>query len=146
MAYKRILAAVDSTEEADQVLKVAIDVATEHDASLSILNVIKPLSQVYGGLDMAPISQSNLSFEAEAEQNALKQLTAKAKKIGVEPANVQVRIGTPAHEIHDMVESLDMDLIVIGTHGRHGLGRLLGSTANAVLHGVKCDVLTVRIH
>ena len=37
------------------------------------------------------------------------------------------------------------DLIVVGSHGRHGLALLLGSTANAVLHGAPCDVLAVRI-
>jgi universal stress protein A len=40
---------------------------------------------------------------------------------------------------------LDVDLIVIGSHGREGIQRLLGSTANAVLHGAPCDVLAVRI-
>ena len=147
MAYKHILAAIDFTEEADQVLKVATEVAADHGASLSILNVIKPLSHVYGSLDMPPPwSPSTQSFEAKAEQNALKQLNAEARKRGVEPANVYVRIGTPAHEIRDVAESLDMDLIVMGSHGRHGLGLLLGSTANGVLHWVKGDVLTVRIH
>ncbi len=40
---------------------------------------------------------------------------------------------------------MDADLIVLGTHGRHGLGLILGSTANGVLHGASCDVLAVRI-
>jgi universal stress protein A len=44
-----------------------------------------------------------------------------------------------------MAEELGVDLIVMGTHGRHGLGLLLGSTATGVLHGCPCDVLTVRI-
>jgi universal stress protein A len=56
-----------------------------------------------------------------------------------------VKIGNPAHEIRDAATELEADLIVVGTHGRHGLGLLLGSTANAVLHGVGCDVLAVRV-
>jgi universal stress protein A len=44
-----------------------------------------------------------------------------------------------------MAEELDADLIVLGTHGRHGLGLMLGSTANAVLHGAPCDVLAVKV-
>jgi universal stress protein A len=38
-----------------------------------------------------------------------------------------------------------MDLVVVGSHGRHGLSLLLGSTANGVLHGAGCDVLAVRV-
>jgi universal stress protein A len=55
-------------------------------------------------------------------------------------------IGHAATEIQRVARDLDADLIVIGTHGRHGLGLLLGSTANGVLHGVKRDVLAVRVH
>jgi len=43
------------------------------------------------------------------------------------------------------VQAHHADLIVVGSHGRHGLSLLLGSTANAVLHGAPCDVLAVRI-
>ena len=43
------------------------------------------------------------------------------------------------------VERLKADLIIVGSHGRHGVRLLLGSTANAILHGAKCDVLAVRI-
>ncbi len=61
MPYKHILAAVDLTEEADQVFQAATGVAAEHGATLSILSVIKPLAHVYGGLDMAPIAQGDIS-------------------------------------------------------------------------------------
>jgi len=37
------------------------------------------------------------------------------------------------------------DLVIVGSHGRHGVRLLLGSTANAVLHGAECDVLAVRV-
>ena len=44
-----------------------------------------------------------------------------------------------------IAQSKKVDLIVVGSHGRHGLGLLLGATANGVLHGANCDVLTVRV-
>ncbi len=62
------------------------------------------------------------------------------------PANrTYVGRGNPAHEIRETAAELGVDLIILGTHGRHGLGLLLGSTATGVLHGCPCDVLTVRI-
>ncbi|MCV6604433.1 MAG: universal stress protein, partial [Porticoccaceae bacterium] len=51
----------------------------------------------------------------------------------------------PAHELHRYAEENQVDLIVVGSHGRHGLALLLGSTANGVIHGAGCDVLAVRI-
>ncbi len=51
----------------------------------------------------------------------------------------------PEAEIHRVAEELGADLIVVGSHGRHGLALLLGSTANGVLHGATTDVLAVRV-
>jgi len=53
--------------------------------------------------------------------------------------------GQPRQEIHRLADEQDCDLIVVGSHGRHGLALLLGSTANDVLHGAPCDVLAVRL-
>jgi universal stress protein A len=53
--------------------------------------------------------------------------------------------GQPRQEIHRLAEEQDCDLIIVGSHGRHGLALLLGSTANDVLHGAPCDVLAVRL-
>ena len=58
---------------------------------------------------------------------------------------IHVSFGRPADEIKREAEALAVDLIVVGSHGRKGLGLLLGSTATGVLHGAKTDVLTVRI-
>jgi universal stress protein A len=44
-----------------------------------------------------------------------------------------------------MAKDQDIDLIVVGSHGRHGLALIFGSTSNSVLHGATCDVLAVRI-
>lgn len=54
-------------------------------------------------------------------------------------------MGSPKLEIVRVAEERQVDLIVVGSHGRHGLALLLGSTANGVLHHAKCDVLAVRL-
>ncbi len=145
MAYQHILAAVDLSEESAQVLDKARDEAERHGARLSVVSVVKPLTQVYGGIDVAPLAGGGVSFEQQAVEQAERQLRALASQRGVAAADVHVILGAPAYDIHELARRLDADLIVIGSHGRHGLGLLLGSTANAVLHGVERDVLAVRV-
>ena len=145
MRYKQVLAAVDVTEEAGQVLAMAREVADEHKAKLSILTVVKPLTHVYGGLDMVSYTQISVNFEEEAKAQAKVQVQAMAAEKGVDGDEVQVSVGSPVTQIVDSAERMGADLIVTGSHGKHGLGLMLGSTANGVLHRANCDVLTVRI-
>lgn len=145
MSYKRILVAVDTTDEAEEVLGAARSVADEQQARLYSVTAVKPLAHVYGGLDMAPIAQADVSFEKAAMKHAEQYLTQVSKKYKIGVNDVKVCLGSPAYEIRSFAEEIDADLIVIGTHGKHGLRLLLGSVANAVLHGVPCDVLAVKI-
>lgn len=145
MAYTHVLAAVDLSEEADQVLKEAKQIADDHGAKLSLISVVKPLTQVYGGLDMAAYTQASVNFEREAQAQAVEHLKKLGKTLGVAATNVHAVIGAPAPQIVDTAKDVGADLIVVGSHGKHGLGLLLGSTANGVLHHAECDVLTVRI-
>lgn len=146
MAYKHVLAAVDLSEESVQVLDRAREEAERHGARFSVVTVVKPLTQVYGGIDVAPLSGNSVSFEEQAMEQAKRQLGELAGKRGVGESDVHVILGAPANDIRELARRLGADLIVIGTHGRHGLGLLLGSTASAVLHGVERDVLAVRVH
>lgn len=145
MAYKHVLAAVDLSPESAQILDKARVEADKHGARLSLMTVVKPLTQVYGGIDVAPVAGSVVSFEEQAIDQARSQLAELAGELGVNLEDVHVILGTPAHDIRELAGTLDADLIIIGTHGRHGLGLLLGSTASAVLHGVERDVLAVRV-
>jgi universal stress protein A len=145
MTYQHILAAVDLSPESDQVLDKARLEADRHGARLSMITVVKPLTQVYGGVDVAPLAGTAVSFEEQAIDQARSQLRELAAAHGVAEQDAHVVLGMPAHDIRELAGSLGVDLIVIGTHGRHGLGLLLGSTANAVLHGVQRDVLAVRV-
>jgi len=137
--YQNILIAVDLSHESSQVLAKAVEIA--HSAELSLVYVSEPLTYLYGGqftVDMTGV-EDELKKQAAASLAEL----GTAKKI---PENRQhVLIGKPAVEIRKLAEDIKADLIVIGSHSRHGLGLLLGSTANGVLHGAPCDVLTIRI-
>ncbi len=146
MAYRQILVAIDLTEEADEVLTAAQSVADQQEAAeISAVTVVRPLTHIYGGLDMAGLSAS-ASLEEEMRKQAVEKLTQLTAQFGISAEATHVKAGHPPSEIRALADDLGADLIVIGTHGRHGLGLLLGSTANGVLHGVQCDVLTVRVH
>ena len=140
-AYKHILAGVDLSEEADQVLAKAADLATTGGAKLTLLHVVEPLTFAYGGDIPVDLTQIQEQLQTQAEE----KLAELAQKIALPSVAKQVLIGQPVAEIHDYADANDVDLVVIGSHGRQGLALLLGSTANGVLHGAKCDVLAVRV-
>ena len=145
MSYSNILAAVDLSEESVQVIEKARQIADNNNATLHLLTVIKPLTQVYGGLDMAPIATGTVSFEEEAMKQAKDQLDDLATRFRIKPEDIHVVLGSPTHEIREIATGTAPDLVVVGSHGKHAIGLLLGSTANGVLHGAKCDVLAVRV-
>jgi universal stress protein A len=145
MAYKKILVAIDLTDEADEVLRKAQETGKQNGAELSLLTVVKPINQVYAGFDVAALSADAAMIEQDAVRQANDSVVAYGRKYDVPAARCQVGRGSPSFEIRQAAEQMKADLIVMGTHGRHGLGLLLGSTANGVLHGAPCDVLTVRI-
>lgn len=145
MAFRHVLAAIDLSEEAGEVLERARRIADEHQATLSVCTAVKPLTHVYGGLDMMAYTQASVSFEEEAMNQARAQVENLAGSFKIALDHVHVSLGAPATQVVETARSIGADLIVMGSHGKHGLGLLLGSTANGVLHQADCDVLTVRI-
>ena len=140
-AYKKILLAVDLTEESKPVADRANELCRAFDAELHLVHVIEPLSMAYGG--DVPMDLS--SVQEQIQEQAKSHLAEFASQLGV-PAHQQYLIfGRPESEIQRVADEEGMDLIVVGSHGRHGLALLLGSTANGVLHGAMCDVLAVRV-
>ena len=115
----------------------------QEGASISIITVIVPLAGFY--IDMYSMLDDLKGIESQAVEQARASLLDLASRYDIKPASAEVIIGKPATEIHKFAESMGADLIVLGTHGQHGLGLMLGSTANAVLHGASCDVLSVRV-
>ncbi len=141
--HKQILVAVDSSEEASDVVSAAKDLAGDSGASLSLITVIQPVTYAYGP-EYGMMASATFNIEQEAAEIAKKKQAALEAEHAIQ-CEKSVVIGQPAHEIRLLAENSGADLIVLGNHGRHGLGLLLGSTANGVLHGAPCDVFVVRI-
>jgi len=139
--YNTILLAVDLSDEAEEVAARAAGLAAAHNAKLHVVHVIEPLSFAYGG-DI-PIDFSTI--QEEIQKQAENQLQAMCARQSIPVEQLHLVMGRPENEIHNLAKSLPADLIVVGSHGRHGLALLLGSTANGVLHGASCDVLAVRV-
>ena len=137
--YDTILVPIDVYSDYELVVEKAIAIAG-NSHKIHLLYVAYPQTNVEPyGLFL------ERDFSEEVREQALRQLKDIASKHDIPYSHVNVEIGSPADEIHHMAEKINADLIVVGTHGQSGLRLLLGSTANAVLHGVKTDVLAVKV-
>jgi universal stress protein A len=139
--YQNILCAVDLSAENVAVSTRAVELADCYGAQVTLLHVVE-----YIPIDLA--NELVLPQQQEIEQQLVVQakktlqgLAAGSKQTHVEPVVVQ---GSVKSAIIEYAEEHQNDLIVIGRHGRHGLSRLLGSVANAILHHAPCDVLTIH--
>ena len=142
--YSHILVAIDFSATADQVINKAHNIAQRNKAKLSLLHVVEYLPPIDYVNDV--LIDSNWVVEENAMLEIAKQSLLKfSKKHHLKHAELAVQLGTPKHEISQFVKQQQCDLVVLGSHGRHGLSLLLGSTANAVLHDMPCDILTVKI-
>ena len=140
--YQRILVAVDFSEEGRHVVEKALQLARQDSARVSFVHVVEYTSSMYAGDIPLP---EDLDLDRKLADQAKEKLQGLSAQHSVPDAELRVEIGAPAREIVRVAEETGSDLIVIGSHGRHGLQLLLGSTANGVLHQAKCDVLAVRV-
>ena len=141
--YKHILLAVDFYEHCEGVANRAKDIALKYQAKLSIIHVVDslPITDAGYGTDIP----FNMDLTAELMAGAKMRLAKLAEKLAVIQDRLWLEMGNPKTEIIRVAEENKVDLIVVGSHGRHGLALLLGSTANGVLHHANCDVLAVRL-
>lgn len=139
--YKHILVAVELMQKTDaEPVKRGVQLAKELGAKLSFVNAIEHISG-YGAYGMG----IGVEVEKALLENAEKEMQKLCKRVGIEVKNKIIKLGPAKFVILEEAESLKTDLIIVGSHGRHGVDIVLGSTANAVLHGAKCDVLAVRL-
>lgn len=142
--YKRILLAIDFFDGNDVVIERARDFASLYEGELFVLHVNQPPTPAFG-FDTSIWNTQFYEIQSQVVDKKRQWLLSLGEDLGVSGEHLVMIDGRPAAEIHDFCDTRNIDLVVLGTHGRHGLGLLLGSTANSVLHGSKCDVLAVRI-
>ena len=137
--YKHVLFATDLTEDTPYLIEKVLTICTFTKAQLSIIHVVEPLP----GYSFAYLGIEDIEGQlvTESKQSMSKLVT----RLNIPISNQFVEIGPTKTKILKVAEEVNADLIICGSHGRHGLSLLLGSTANAILHGAKCDVLTVRL-
>jgi universal stress protein A len=135
--------AVDYTKHSVYVAEKARVLANKYQAKLSVIHV----------LDNIPMPDTNYGTVIALDQIAPDELLEAEKikfmelgdQLAIDVVNRWMVWGIPTQEIINIADQEQVDLIIVGSHGRHGLALLLGSTANSVLHHAKCDVMAVRL-
>jgi len=133
-----ILYATDFSAQAESAFPLAVALARDYGANLTIAHVIPVPVFAYTTGDIAAVPQSS----REEVRTLLEEINPKDPSVHVD---YEVGEGEPSTEILEMAKKLHCDLIIIGTHGRTGLSRLLaGSVAEEVMRYAPCPVLTIR--
>jgi len=142
--YGTILAATDFSHTSDAAFEEALRLAESNGAALIVAHVAEvllPLTVSYGGPELY---QAADAAAREAARDQLERLTATAAGRGVKAVWV-LEQGFVADEIVEAARREKADLIVMGTHGRRGVARVvLGSVAARVFATAPCPVLTIR--
>lgn len=137
--YKRVLYATDFDEVGIQAAHKAKKIADENGAELYLIHVVEPIP-AYAYPGFAGFAEVEVSIREQAE----KELESLANELKLDDKHFFIEFGSVKNEVLRVAKEKNVDLIVTGSHGKHGLALLLGSTANSILHGAECDVLIVR--
>lgn len=138
---ERVLAPIDFSEFTEAAIDYAVELAQTYGARIDLVHVVNDASfpGVYG-MDAQPLALEKME---EGAQEALEDLVH--EHIGFEDVRVAVEVGHPAGRIAGYAEEEDIDLIVIPSHGRSGLKRMLmGSVAEKVVRSAPCPVFTLK--
>lgn len=142
--FKKVLVAVElTTESAAFVLERARPFLSA-DGELYAVHVVEPQYVQYS-FDPTFTGSLTRALEKDALDVAAQRLAELCKPFGVDADHQIVLLGRVAERLHQLASEQPFDLIVIGSHGQEGWRTLLGSTANAVLHGAPVHVATIRM-
>jgi universal stress protein A len=140
--YNKVLAVLDLTADSEAVARRALAiVGADPAASLALLHVVEyaPIEPLNDSLMPSAQSESELLARARVRMQTL------ANSLATPAPAWQVEVGNVKSEIIRFAREGGFDLIVIGSHERHGLSILVNLTEDTVLHAAPCDVLAVRL-
>jgi universal stress protein A len=146
IALKQILVATDFSEPADVAVNYGRDFGRAYGATVHVIHVIEDMPAVYGtdvGFALADVARN---VEAAVQRN-LDATIAGNHDDSLQIVATVTRGANVAHAITEYARDHAIDLIIVGTHGRGAVSRLLmGSVAERVVRSAPCPVLTVRAH
>ena len=148
LVYRKILVPIDFSEHSRKTVAFATRFASHYKATLQLLHVFEIPDYAATPYGRREQTCNPLKSQLDAaEQDAREKLTAfenELLKLGFK-VEAYLRVGYPFDEIVQMANHLDVDLIIIGSHGHTGITRLLvGSTAERVVERAPCPVLVVK--
>lgn len=133
--YKHVLLATDLDETSNVVIEKARSLAETFGARITLIHTIEP-TPAYG--------YPGSLLESPVIDQAKQEMAKIGESLQVAKEDQRIEFGSVKTEVLKVAEELNVDLIIVGNHGRHGLARLLlDSSANSISHDAKCDVLTV---
>ena len=141
--YQNILLAVDFSDYGHFVAQKAKSLATQFNARLNLIHVLDniPMPDTPYGT-VIPLYENTSDDLLEIEKNKLIRII---ERLDIDREHCWLIWGEPQQEITQLAVREQIDLIVVGSHGRHGLAVLMGSTAKGVLYHAECDVLAVHL-
>lgn len=140
--FKNIVVATDFSPVSDKALVKAVELARQLDAALHLVHIVQihPVNMPESG--NVKIDELEAIEEKSANDNLAKYVESYGGSIEM---TTHVLHGAPAAQVNKMVEKLNADLIVMGTHGRTGLAHLImGSVAESVLKKAAVPVMCVK--
>ncbi len=139
--YKKIVLAVDGSEVSKNALRHAVELAKQNNGTLIAVHVIPPIDVTDIETFKPETLMRGLKEEGEKILSEVKEL---AGKEGVKVQTV-IEEGIPFEKICEVAQNSDGDLIVMGSHGRTGIGKvLIGSVTERVISRAHCPVLAVK--
>jgi universal stress protein A len=147
--YKHLLLAVDFEPNGAPVIERARQLSTLFGARLTLLHVLEHVTPPQEYLPLGcgaelPIPD-DIGLEQELLELSKRQLDGVGDSLGVPAKDRLVRVGPTGHTIDAVAAEIGADLVVVGSHGRHGFMGLFGSTSKSVLGGLTCDMLCVKL-
>jgi universal stress protein A len=140
-AYKKILVLLDLNEGSERIALAAREMAAHSNAAMVILHVVEFVPSEPMGETLIPTVQ----IEEDLAQRSRAKLNEMTARLGLAQAAIRVEGGNPKTEILRVAKEEAVDLIVLGSRLRHGLGILVNYPEDTVLHAAHCDVLAIRL-